>query len=156
MRPENPQPLRSESPEVVVPLHSEDLTVSRKTTERQVRVHVRTTTHDHVVDEPVMREMVEIKRVAIDQPVDAVPPVRQEGDTTIIPVVKEVLVVERRLVLTEELHVIRARTTERHRETVTLREQQAVVERAGPGEAPSDPGGDLLRPNTPQNNGVPK
>jgi stress response protein YsnF len=63
-------------------------------------------------------------------PVDAVPPVREEGDTTVISIVEEVLVVERRLVLKEEIRLRRVRTTERHRETVTLREQQAVIERS--------------------------
>jgi stress response protein YsnF len=51
----------------------------------------------------------------------------------VISVVEEVLVVERRLVLKEEIRLRRVRTIERHRETVTLREQQAVIERAEPG-----------------------
>jgi hypothetical protein len=38
-------------------------------------------------------------------------------------------VVERRLLLREEVHIRRVRTTERHVETVRLREQDAVVTR---------------------------
>ena len=68
-------------------------------------------------------------RIAVGLPVDAVPPVREEGDITVIPVVEEVLVVERRLVLKEEIHLRRVRTIKQHRETVTLREQHAVIER---------------------------
>jgi hypothetical protein len=67
--------------------------------------------------------------VAIGRPVDAVPPVRQEGNTTVFSVVEEVVVVERRLVLKEEIRLRRMQTTERHRESVTLREQDAVIER---------------------------
>jgi len=37
-----------------------------------------------------------------------------------------------RLVLKEEIHLRRVQRTERHRETVTLRQQRAVIERAGP------------------------
>jgi stress response protein YsnF len=51
----------------------------------------------------------------------------------VIPVVEEVLVVERRLVLKEEIHLRRVRTTTRHRETVTLRDEQVVIERPEPG-----------------------
>ena len=57
------------------------------------------------------------------------PEVRQEGDTTIIPIVEEILVVERRLVLKEEVHIRRVRTTEHHKEAVMLRYQEAVVTR---------------------------
>jgi hypothetical protein len=41
-------------------------------------------------------------------------------------------VVERRLILKEEIRLRRSRTTEQHREMVTLREQQAVIERTDP------------------------
>jgi hypothetical protein len=40
------------------------------------------------------------------------------------------LVVERRLMLKEEIHIKRVRTTERHQEKVTLRSQEAVVTRS--------------------------
>ena len=38
----------------------------------------------------------------IGRPVDAVPPVREEGDTTVMSVVEEIVVVEHRLILKEE------------------------------------------------------
>ena len=57
------------------------------------------------------------------------PAIRQEGDVTIVPVVEEIVVVERRLMLKEELHVRRVRSTHRHEETVTLRYQEAEVVR---------------------------
>ena len=46
-----------------------------------------------------------------------------------LSVVEDVVVVERRLVLKEEIRLRRMQTTERHRESVTLREQDAVIER---------------------------
>ena len=72
-------------------------------------------------------ERFEIERVPVGRTVEAVPPARTEGDLTIMPVVEEIGVVERRLVLKEEIHIRRVRHTERHRETVTLRAQDAVV-----------------------------
>ena len=51
------------------------------------------------------------------------------GDTTIFSVVEEVVVVERRLVLKEEVRIRRVQATEHHREMVTLREQEATVTR---------------------------
>jgi stress response protein YsnF len=57
------------------------------------------------------------------------PAIRNEGDTVVIPIVEEVLVIERRLLLKEEVRVRRVRSTERHQESVTLRHHEAVVTR---------------------------
>lgn len=77
----------------------------------------------------------EITRVPVNRPVEQPPEVRTEGDVTIIPVVEERLVVERRLVLTEEIHVRRVQAERVVSEPVMLRRQVAEVERA-PAEAP--------------------
>jgi stress response protein YsnF len=60
------------------------------------------------------------------------PTVREEGDTIVIPIVEEVLVVERRLFLKEEVHVGRVTSTERHHKSVTLRhhDRAALEDRA--------------------------
>jgi stress response protein YsnF len=60
------------------------------------------------------------------------PPIRIEGDVTIYPVVEEVLVVERRLVLREEVHVTRRRRVEHVGEDVPVRRTEARVERTTP------------------------
>jgi stress response protein YsnF len=72
---------------------------------------------------------VEIDRTPIGRQIDALPAVRDEGDTIVIPIVEEVLVIERRLLLKEEVRVRRVRSTERHQESVTLRHHEAVVTR---------------------------
>jgi stress response protein YsnF len=67
--------------------------------------------------------------VPIDKVVDAVPTVRTEGDVTIVPVLEEVLVVETKLVLKEEIHIRHRVETENVEVPVVLRRQRAVVER---------------------------
>lgn len=125
--------------ETVLPLHAEEVSIARRSVERRVQVHVRTVTREHPVDEILTHARVEVERVAIGLPVDAIPPDREEGDTTVIPVVEEVVVVHRQLVLREEIRVRRLRVTEHHRETVSLRVQEAVVERSTP-----EPGGGVV------------
>jgi stress response protein YsnF len=127
----------SSDSEIVIPLYTEDVSVQHRKRERYVRVHVQTVNQPHLVDENIVHESIEVERVAIGQQIDSIPPVRQEGDTTIISVVEEVVVVERRLILKEEIRLHRVRTNERYRETVMVREQQAVVERTEPGESKS-------------------
>lgn len=127
--------------EAVLPLMAEELTVSRQVVETG-RVQIARVTHEReqLIDEVLARETAEIERIPIGRQVDAMPAVREEGDTIVVPIVEEVLVVERRLFLKEEVRIRRARSTERHQETVTLRHQEAVVTRL-PVEAPADGGG---------------
>jgi len=111
-------------------LSAEELSVSKETVETgRVRIAKRTREREALIDENLAREHVEIETVPIGVRIDAVPEVRQEGDTTIIPIVEEVPVVERQLVLKEEIRIRRVRTTEHHKEAVTLRYQEAEVTR---------------------------
>jgi stress response protein YsnF len=72
---------------------------------------------------------VEVERVLIERPVAAVRPTREEGDTTILSVVEEIIVIERRLILKEEVHIRRVHVAERHQETVVVREQSVEISR---------------------------
>jgi uncharacterized protein (TIGR02271 family) len=124
-----------------IPLQVEDISVSRREIKKaNVQIALVTGTREQLIDEELTQVRVEIERVPIDRTVDVVPPIRQEGDITIIPVVEEIIVVERRLVLKEEVRVRRVSTKEQHQETVVLRQQEAVVTREGPGsQAPIAP-----------------
>ena len=124
-----------ESPEVnsretVIPLFEEAVSVSRRVVPTsRVQVSRVTHSHEHLVDELLEREQVEVERVAIDKPIDHMPSVREDGDCLIFPVVEEVLKIERVLVLKEEVRIRRVKGTERYQERVTLRKQEAVVNR---------------------------
>jgi uncharacterized protein (TIGR02271 family) len=124
--------------QIVLPLLEESIDVSRRKIDTGVvQVATVTRTSNVLVEEELNHERVEIERIAIGRIVDSAPPVREEGDTTIIPVVEEVLIVEKRLILKEEIHLRRVSVKETHRETVTLRQQEAVVSRKA-----SNPGPD--------------
>ena len=95
----------------------------------RVRIRTRVEEAEETVRGTLDEEVVEVERVPVDRIVDAAPAVRQDGDVTIIPVMEEVLVVEKRLVLKEELHVRRRRTQESVEVPVTLRRERVEVER---------------------------
>ena len=116
--------------DLVLPLHVEELVVARRQIVRSVvRVATKTNLVDKLVEEDLLQERVEVERVPVGHYIDAFPPVREEGDLTIMPVVEEVLVIERKYLLKEEVHIRRIRTTERHLETVQIRQQKAVITR---------------------------
>ena len=94
-------------------------------------VRVRTIVHedDQVIDEPMLTEQVEVERIALGHWVEAPVPVRQEGDTTIVTLHEEVVVVETRLRATEEVRLVRRQSTSSTRKHVTLRREEALIER---------------------------
>lgn len=121
---------RAQETGAVVPVVEEHLRVGRREAETgRVRFTKRVLEDEVVIDEPFVREEVEVVRVAVGRQVDAPPPAREEGDTLIIPVLEEVLVVEKRLVLVEELHVRKRRVEERRPQSFTLRKEEVGVER---------------------------
>jgi uncharacterized protein (TIGR02271 family) len=127
-RPGSPGAARPGLDPDVLQLLAEEATVERQTVETgRVRVATVTHTRDHLIDELLARTSVEVKRVPIGRIIDAIPPVTDDADLTVIPIVEETLVVERRLVLKEEVHIKRRKTTERYQETVQLRHQTAEV-----------------------------
>jgi len=119
--------------ETVVPIVVEEAVVSKQKVETgRVRIHKTVRERQEVVDQPLVREEVEVRRVPVDRLLDGPAEVRHEGETMIVPVVEEVLVVEKRLRVREELHITRRKVEERHPQTVTLRVEQATVERVAP------------------------
>ncbi len=118
------------------PLYAEDLTVSKRQIAGDVvQVGTITRENEYFVDETLNHKRVQIDRIPIGRQVDAVPPIRQEGDTTVLSVVEETVVVERRLILKEEIHIRRLHVSERHQEAVILRKQEAVITRIEPNNA---------------------
>ena len=119
-----------------IPLHVEEVSVSRREIKKaNVQIALITGTREQLIDEELTHVRVEIERVPIGRTIEVVPPISQEGDITIIPVVEEIVVVERRLVLKEEVRVRRVSTKEQHQETVVLRQQEAVVTREEAGQS---------------------
>jgi uncharacterized protein (TIGR02271 family) len=119
--------------EEVIPLIEETASIGkRQVVTGRVRVQTVTDTIEELARVDVQRESVEVTRVPIDKVVETAPEIRTEGDVTILPIVEEVLIVEKRLVLKEELHIRRRVTTEAAEVPVTLRKQRAIVERVAP------------------------
>jgi uncharacterized protein (TIGR02271 family) len=113
----------------VVPVIVEALEIDKRRVETG-RVRIRKVVHEReeVIEQPLLSEEVSIERVPIHRFVDEAIPIRYEGDTMIISLLEEVPVVEKRLMLREELRIT-TRHVEAHRPVrVTLRREEATVE----------------------------
>lgn len=127
------EPATTAEDEQVLRLAAEELVLAKHAVETgRLRVETVTREKEVLVDEPLERVRYEVSRVSIGREVEATPEIRHEGDVTIIPVVEEIVVVQRRLVLKEEIHLTRIGTTEQHRESVVLRHEEAIVTRLPP------------------------
>lgn len=111
----------------------EQLSVGKRSvdTGRGVRIHKTVSEQPVQVDEALLRDAVEVARVPVGRLADPgeTPAPHYEGDTLVIPVLEEVLVVERRVRIREELRITRSRHEQRHQENVLLRSEQVNIER---------------------------
>jgi uncharacterized protein (TIGR02271 family) len=106
--------------DVKLTLVAEELVVGKEAIETgRLRVTKQTHTREAVVDENLLSERAEIETIPIGRQILEMPSIRQEGETTIIPIVEEVLHTERRLILKEEVRITRQRTTEQFHDRVT-------------------------------------
>ena len=119
-----------------IPLVAEEVVIEKRPVEAgRVTVTTQVDARHELVEESLRREDVTVERVPIGQPVtDVVPQIRQVGDVLIVPVLEEELVIEKRLVLKEELHIRKTVSLEQVREEVTLRSERAVITRDEPNE----------------------
>jgi len=118
---------------LTVPVFREEVQVEKRLvdTGRGVRIHKTVAELPCHIDERLLRDEVEVSHVPVDRivPLDAAPATRYEGETLVVPILEEVLVVERRVRIKEELRITRTRHEEHHAETVMLKAEQVSVER---------------------------
>jgi stress response protein YsnF len=94
-----------------------------------VSVHTSSEEEQVLVRDHVRREHVDITRVAKNEEVARAPSIRVEGDVTIVPILEERLVIEKRLFLVEELHLRRTEQSEEFVVPMTLRHTRVEIER---------------------------
>lgn len=118
--------------DLVIPVVAEEILIgTEQVTRGVVRVHKHVVTEEKTVDAAVSAEEVVVERLPVNQLVEgAAPQVREENGTVIIPVLEEVLVVEKRLLLREEVHLSKRTTRSRAPQTVTLRREVVDIERS--------------------------
>lgn len=119
---------REDKREEIIPVVEEKVRIDRreiKTADVRVRKVVREVEEE--VDEPVVETRIEVQRVPINEIVDEPRATREEGDTTIISVYEEVL--QKRLLLREEVHIRRRKVESRSRKTVVLQKEEVIVDR---------------------------
>lgn len=129
---EDLQPKESDKAgKITIPVIEEYVTVGKKVVETAhvtVSKTINEKTESYQI--PLKQEEIIVKRVPKNELVDTIPPVsRYEGEIMIIPVLKEVAVVEKRIMLVEEIHISKSHTEKIETQEVTLRKEEVNVTR---------------------------
>lgn len=114
----------------VIPLVEEEIEVHKEEIDL-ARVVVNKIVHERqeTIDQPLLEERVRVERIPKNVIVEAPIPIRHEGDEIIVSLVEEVLVVEKRLMLKEEVRITKEKTEVHKPQTVTLHREEVKIER---------------------------
>ncbi len=116
----------------VIPVIEETIRVEKRLVESgRVVVHKTVSERDEVVEILLRQQDLVVERVPIGLVVSEAPQSRQEGDTLIVPILEEILVVEKRLVLKEELHIRKQSSERMEHQTVRLRSEHVEIQQTG-------------------------
>ena len=128
--PSIPNEVRNNREEAIVPVLEEELHVSRQEVETgRIRIHKHVESRDAAFEENLLTREYDVERVPMDQLIPEPLEPRYEGDTLVLPVFEEVLVVEKRLVLREEIRITRRSHERVEKRSVPVRREQIDIER---------------------------
>jgi uncharacterized protein (TIGR02271 family) len=116
--------------ETVIPVVEEEAHLEKRLVERnRTRITKQVHTEEETIETPLRQERVQVERVPVERIIDSPLTSHYDGDTLVIPVMEEVLIIEKKLFLKEEVRVTKYVGEIEHQETVTLRKEAVTVER---------------------------
>jgi uncharacterized protein (TIGR02271 family) len=121
------------SGQISLPVMREEMQVGKRTvdTGRGVRLHKTVTENEQRLDHTLRQDELVVEHVVIGTPVPEsdLPTMRYDGDTLVVPILEEVLVVQKQLRLKEEIRITRQPREARATQTVRLRTEHVEIER---------------------------
>ncbi len=129
----NKQPLTADSSSgtTVLPVIEEFMVVSKEVVETgKVHISKRVSEEEASINIPLVQEGYRVERVpGKKELLEHYPVIRHEGENMIVPVVREVLVVEKRYEVLEEVHIIKTKTEIPHLQQITLLKETVEIKR---------------------------
>ncbi len=116
---------------ITIPILEEDIKVTKKVIDTGL-VNISKTIKESTeyIDIPLSREEIIVSRIPKNEIIDIMPAAsRYEGDVMIIPVLKEVAVIKKRMMLVEEIHVTKIKAEKIETQEVTVRKEEVNITR---------------------------
>ena len=112
----------------VIPVMEERVVIEKAVIETgRIRIHKQVSNTEETVGISLSHDEHIIEHIPQNIYVETVPVMRQEGNTTIIPVLKEVFV--KRILLVEEIRITKHTVQTNEQQNVTLQKEMVTVER---------------------------
>jgi len=114
--------------EQTIPVIEEQVHLDKKTFENVVKIKKVIHEEEVPVETQLIDEHITVERREKNQILETAPPaIRYEDNVTIVPVLREEVVVQKRLILVEELHITKHRTTSDFSGNETVRKEEVIV-----------------------------
>jgi uncharacterized protein (TIGR02271 family) len=121
--------------QIVIPVIQEQVKVDKQSVGTG-KVQIRKTITEELADVniPVIEESYKVEMIPVNKVVDTPPEaVRYEGDTMIIPVLREVVVVQKRYEIVEEVRLTKTKTETEFNQQVRLKKENISIDRTSSG-----------------------
>jgi uncharacterized protein (TIGR02271 family) len=117
--------------DIVIPVVEEQLQITKHEVETgRIRLTKTVNEREETFDEPLSQEEINVERVTVNRLIEgSLPEARYEGETMIIPLFEEVVVMEKKIILKEELRITKKRFETRSPRSVVLRNEEVNIER---------------------------
>lgn len=117
---------------ISIPVIQETVKINKSQVETgRIKISKKVNEETQVVEIPLEHEEIEVETIDVNQYVDTIPePVRYEGDTMVIPVLKEVSVV--RILLEKEIRITKKRVQTLDAHNISLRKEEVIIENITP------------------------
>lgn len=115
---------------LTIPVIQEVLDIQKELVETEVfRINKTVTERDELIEHLLSKENADIERLAVGREVSETRPSYYENETLVIPLYEEIMVVEKRIILREEIRITMNNKEEHYQQKVTLRTEEATIER---------------------------
>ena len=122
--------------ETVIPVVHEKVSIKKRVIDRdRIRITKHVKQEEQSIAVPLDHDEIDIQTKHINQYVEDIPEaVRYQGDTMILSVLKEEVVV--RTLLEKEIHITKKKVQTQDKHTVTLRKEEVIIEHSTPENSP--------------------
>ena len=119
---------RQAESQLVIPVIEEQVNVDVQTVDTaKILVQKKIVEEQVTVDVPLLHETYDVERIPVNRIVDTPPSMHEEGNVTIIPVIREVIV--KRYEIVEEIRLTKKQQSVPHQEEITVKKEEVRIER---------------------------
>lgn len=114
----------------IIRVHQEGIDISKKVVDRRkISLHKSVNTETVSHDIPLLRDNIRIEHITFNKEVAEIPKIREKGNMIIIPVIEEVAVVTKKIMLVKEIHITNEQTEKIEHIETSLRKESVTIDK---------------------------